>query len=177
METAPETVALLLELCVARDERVDELVAVKAAEPVRLALGVALGLTLAVGVLRADRVARGEALPETAEEPETCAETLLSTLRVDAEDIVADIVSVSDTSVANGEAVAAALPVATWVKAAVVSALSEAAALEMEVELRECVALRDAEGDAVSVRLTLGLPVSLGEAAAVRLALALPQNV
>ena len=52
-----------------------------------------------------------------------------------AEEIVADIVSVSDTSVATGEPVAAALLVETWVKAAVVSALPEAAALETEVEL------------------------------------------
>ena len=135
MEAVPELVALVLELCVTRDERVGDPVAVAAAEPVRLALGVALGLTLAVGVLRADRVTKGEALPDAAKEPEACRDTLLSALRVGAEEIVADIVSVSDTSVATGEPVAAALLVETWVKAAVVSALPEAAALETEVEL------------------------------------------
>ena len=72
MEAAPELVALVLELCVTKDERVGDPVAVAAAEPVRLALGVALGLTLAVWVLRADRVTRGEALPEAAKEPEAC---------------------------------------------------------------------------------------------------------
>jgi hypothetical protein len=161
---------------VAWEEAVGDPVAVSAAEPVRLALGEALRLALAVGELRADRVTIDEALPEAAEESEACAEAL-GALPVGAADTVAEMVIVSDTSVATGESVATALVVAVRMGAAVSRTLPVATVLALGVVEGERAALRVAEGDAVAEPLPLGLPVTLRLPAAVRLALAVAQMV
>ena len=150
--------------------------AVAAAELERLALRVALLLALEVGVLRADRDTVEKALPEATVEPVACAEAL-GALAVGAADTVADMVIVSDIRLATGEPVAAALLVAARVGAAVPRALPVAAALELGVVEGERAALRVTEGDAVTQRLLLGLPVPLKVAAVVRLAVAVAQKV
>ena len=150
---------------------------VAAAEPVRLALGEALLLVLAVGELRADRVTKGEALPEAAEEPLPCAEALLGALAVGAADTRAETDSVSDTRLAMGEPVAAALLVTVRVGAAVSRSLPVATAQELGVGEGERDALRVTEGDAVAEPLPLGLRVSLRLPAAERVALAVVRVV
>ena len=170
-------VALRVEVRVAWGEKLGDAASVAAALPVRLALGVALLHALELGVLRADRVAVEKALPEAAEEPLPCAEALLVALAVGAADTVAEMVFVSDTRLAMGEPVAAALLVAVRVSAAVPRALPVASVLELGVEEDERAALRVTEGDAVSVPLPLGLPVSLKVSAAVLVALAVAQKV
>ena len=150
--------------------------AVAAAELERLALRVALLLALEVGVLRADRDTVEKALPEAAVEPVACAEAL-GALTVGAADTVAEMVIVSDIRLATGEPVAAALLVAVRVGTAVPRTLTVASVLTLGVEDGERAALRVTEGDAVAVRLLLGLPVSLKVSAAELVALAVAQKV
>ncbi len=137
-------VALRVEVRVARGEKLGDAASVAAAVPVRLALGVALLHALEVRVLRADRVTVEKALAEAAEEPVACAEAL-GTLAVGGADTVAEIVIVSDTRLATGEPVAAALLVAVRVDAAVLRTLPVAAALELGVDegiAQRCASLR-----------------------------------
>ena len=169
-------VALRVEVRVAWGEKLRDAASVAAAERVRLALGVALLLEKEVRVLRADRVTAEEILPEAAEDSVACEEAL-GALAVGAADTVAEMVIVSDIRLATGEPVAAALLVAVRVGTAVPRTLTVVTALTLGVEDGERAALSVTEGDAVAVRLLLGLPVSLKVSAAELVALAVAQKV
>ncbi len=122
----------------------------------------ALLLALAEGVARAERVIVAAAVAVGANESVACAE-LLGSLAVGAADTLAEMVSVSDTSVATDVPVAAAELVAVCVGGTVPRALPVVTTVAVDEEEGERAALREDEGEAVPVRLSLELLVLLSD--------------